>query len=118
MNQDLLNILANSNKDIDNQVLMDYLSGKLSGKEKHEVEKLMAESDFMNDAMEGLTHLEGKGVESSVRHLNRELRKSLRKKKGRRGRRILEESPWTYLAIILILLLCFVSYVIIHRMIR
>ena len=34
MNDDLLNILSNSNKDIDNQKLMDYLSGKLSAAEK------------------------------------------------------------------------------------
>ncbi len=41
MNQDLLNILANSNKDIDNQKLMDYLNGKLSDDEKHELEKVL-----------------------------------------------------------------------------
>ena len=42
MSSDLLNILSNSNKDIDNQKLMDYISGKLSGKEKHEVEQWMS----------------------------------------------------------------------------
>ena len=52
MNDDLLNILSNSNKDIDNQRLMDYLSGKLTEKERHEVEKMMAGDDFMNDAVE------------------------------------------------------------------
>ncbi len=39
MDDDLLNILSNSNKDIDNQKLMDYLSDKLSAEEKHEFEK-------------------------------------------------------------------------------
>ena len=38
MNNDLLNILSNSNKDIDNQKLMDYVAGKLTEQEKHEVE--------------------------------------------------------------------------------
>ena len=51
---DLLNILSNSNKDIDNQKLMDYLAGKLSAQEKHDFEKQMAESAMVNDAVEGL----------------------------------------------------------------
>ena len=54
MNKDLLNILANSNKDIDNQQLMDYLSGKLSGEDLHELERSMAGDEFLNDAVEGL----------------------------------------------------------------
>ncbi|RYF92720.1 MAG: hypothetical protein EOO00_06990, partial [Chitinophagaceae bacterium] len=41
MQDDLLKILSDSNKEIDNQKLMDYLSGKLSGEQKHEVEKWM-----------------------------------------------------------------------------
>ena len=44
MNKDLLNILANSNKDIDNQQLMDYLSGNLSGEPLHDVERTMADN--------------------------------------------------------------------------
>ena len=44
MNKDLLNILSNSNKDIDNQQLMDYLSGKLSDEQMHEIERSMADS--------------------------------------------------------------------------
>ena len=39
MNDDLLNILSGSNKDIDNQKLMDYISNKLSAEQKHEFEK-------------------------------------------------------------------------------
>ena len=54
MNNNLLNILSNSNKDIDNQKLMDYLSGQLPEKEKQEVEQWMAENDFSDEAMEGL----------------------------------------------------------------
>jgi anti-sigma factor RsiW len=54
MSDDLLNILSNSNKDIDNQKLMDYLSDKLSAEEKHEVEKTLVDSELMNDAVEGL----------------------------------------------------------------
>ena len=47
MKDDLLKILSDSNKDIDNQQLMDYLSGKLSARESHEVEKMMADKDYL-----------------------------------------------------------------------
>lgn len=60
MNHDLLNILSNSNKDIDNQKLMDYLAGKLSEAEKHEVERWMADNDFADEAMEGLEQFSNK----------------------------------------------------------
>ena len=116
MNKDLLNILSNSNKDIDNQQLMDYLSGKLSGAEKHEVEQLMADSAFMNDAVEGLEQLhDKKDMQVYVDQLNASLQKSLEKKKGRRQKRRLKDSPWGYVAIFLILVLCIVAYLFIHR---
>ncbi|MBI2729626.1 MAG: hypothetical protein HYX40_02545, partial [Sphingobacteriales bacterium] len=60
MNKDLLNILSNSNKDIDNQKLMDYVAGKLSAEEAHEMEKLLLESDFSEEAAEGLSMMDDK----------------------------------------------------------
>lgn len=118
MNKDLLNILSNSNKDIDNQQLMDYLSGKLSGEELHAVERSMAESDFMNDAVEGLERISNKkDVQVYVEELNTAMRKSLEKKKLRRQKRRLKEEPWSYLAVILILALCVLAYVVIRRLV-
>ncbi|MDR3713671.1 MAG: hypothetical protein P4L51_12695 [Puia sp.] len=116
MNPDLLDILSNSNKDIDNQLLMDYLSGKLSGNEKHAVEQWMADNDFMNDAVEGLENIpDKKKVQVTVEELNRSLQKSLRKRKIRRERMRPKENPWTYLAILVILMLCIATYFILHR---
>ena len=60
MSDELLNILSNSNKDIDNQKLMDYLSDKLSQEEKHEFEKSMVDSEMLNDAIEGLEKFKNK----------------------------------------------------------
>src|SRR6266566_7047799 len=115
MNKDLLNILKNSNKDIDNQKLMDYLSGKLSEQEKHEVEKLVADSEFMNDAMEGLEKIQDKNkLQAYVEQLNKDLQNQLKKKKIRREKRRLKEYPWVYVAIILILLFCIIAYAIIR----
>ena len=119
MNKDLLNILSNSNKDIDNQQLMDYLNGQLSGDALHEVEKSMADNEFLNDAVEGLQGLEGKtNMQSYVDELNAAMQKSLTKKKARRLRRRLKDQNWTLLAIILVIVLCVLGYLVIKLLLR
>ena len=116
MNDDLLNILANSNKDIDNQLLMDYLSGKLSAEKSHEVEKMMADDDLFNDAMEGLQQVKDKrDIQTYVEQMNRSLQKSLAKKRRRRDKRRLKEGPWGYIAIIVIIMLCIAGYYVVKK---
>jgi hypothetical protein len=116
MNKDLLNILSNSNKDIDNQQLMDYLAGKLSGDELHEVEKSMADNEFLNDAIEGLQRMSNKkDMQTYVDELNTSMQKSLAKKKQRRIKRQLKEEPWGLLAIVLVIVLCVIGYVVIRK---
>ena len=64
MNNDLKDILSNSNKDIDNQLLLAYLSDELSKSNTHEVEKTMADDPFMNDAIEGLQQIDNMSFKS------------------------------------------------------
>lgn len=117
MNKDLLNILSNSNKDIDNQKLMDYLAGKLSDAEKNEVERWMADNEFAEEAMEGLEQFSSKkDLSGYVDQLNKELNQYIKQKKNRRERRKLQEQPWTYLAIFLVLLLAVLAYIVIKKM--
>lgn len=116
MNNELKNILSNSNKDIDNQKLMDYLSGKLSGEEKHEIEKQMADSDFLNDAVEGLEDIKNKkDLSLFVEQLNADLQKQLDKKKKRKEKRAWKDQPWVYLAIILLLALTVICFIAIKK---
>lgn len=116
MSDDLKNILNNSNKDIDNQKLMDYLSQQLSNQESHELEKMMAEDEFINDAVEGLEQFSSKkNMAVSVEQLNRGLQKQIAKKKGRKEKRKLKEQPWVYFTIILLLLLIIISYVLVKK---
>jgi len=117
MNNDLLNILSNSNKDIDNQKLMDYLSGKLPDSEKHEVETWMNENDFVNEAVEGLQRFDGKkDLQQYVDQLNKELNQYIEKKRTRRDRKKLKEYPWMYVTAFLLLLLVIIGYIIIHKL--
>lgn len=116
MNNDLLNILSNSNKDIDNQKLMDYLSGKLSDQEKHEVEMWMVDNDFENEALEGLQQMgSNKKLEGYVDQLNKELSTYIKDKKSRREKRKIETGFWVYVAIAFILIIVVVAYVVLTR---
>lgn len=116
MSNDLLNILLNSNKDIDNQKLMDYVSGKLSGKEKHEVEQWMIDNNFESEALEGLqTVKDKKDLDAYVDQLNKALNKYIQQKKQRRDRKKIKEIPLVYLAIVLVLLLVVIAYFVIQK---
>ena len=94
---------------------MDYLSGKLSNSEKHEVEKIMSDSHFINDAIEGLQNVDDKNkLQAYVDQLNKELHQQLQKPRDRREEKKIQEYPWTYLAIILILGLSILGYIVIR----
>lgn len=117
MSYDILKILSESNKDIDNQKLMDYLAGRLSSQEAFEVEKWMADSEFVNDAVEGLQQVQNKkNIDTLVEQLNNDLQKKLEQKKIRKDKRKLKDLPWIYYTIILVLLLIIITWFIIQRM--
>jgi anti-sigma factor RsiW len=114
---DLLNILSESNKDIDNQKLMDYISGRLSEEAKHEVEKWMIDNPFFDEAVQGLQQAGGeKKVQSSVDQINRQLAKYLEQKKTRKSKRKLSTNTWTYIAVVIILMLAVLVYVIVSKL--
>jgi hypothetical protein len=117
MSDNLKDILNNSNKDIDNQKLMDYLSKKISEQDSHDLEKLMADDEFMNDAVEGLEQIgDTKKLGVSVEELNSALQKQIAKKKNRREKRKLKEQPWTYVGVIILLLLIVICYLVLKKM--
>ena len=116
MNNELKNILSKSNKDIDNQQLMDYLSNQLSGPQSHEVEKNMADDEFINDAIEGLQQVENKSnLTDYTDQLNNDLKKLLAKNKIRKNKRKWKDQPFIYFAIILIILLIIVGYLVLKQ---
>ena len=121
MNKDLINILSNSNKDIDNQKLMDYVAGKLSAEEAHEMEKLLLESDFTDDAAECLSMLDYKSrITRMVYELNNNLKHQLEEKKKRRDKRRLKDQPvWLLmLAVLVFLFLIVLCYMVVHYYIK
>ena len=105
MNNDLKDILSNSNKDIDNQQLLAYLSDQLSKSNMHEVEKTMADDAFMNDAIEGLQQIDSKkNIPIHLEELQAGLQKQLAKNAKRKKRRW-QDNPQVYLITIVLIVL-------------
>jgi hypothetical protein len=116
MNNDLLNILPDNSNGMNDQKLMDYLEGKLSGEEKYEVEKWMADNEIAGDAVEGLQNIKDKkNLQQYVDQLNKNLQAQLRKKKHHRLKMRPKEYPWIYFTVVLILLLCIIGYFVLRQ---
>ena len=116
MNNNLKDILSESNKDIDNQQLMDYLSNHLSQADTHDIEETMANDVFINDAVEGLQQFKLSGnLQAYAEQLNNDLQKQIDKNKKRKEKRRFKDGPYTYFAVIIILLLLVICFLVLRR---
>ena len=112
-------ILSHLSTEIDQETLLLYLQGKLTAEKKHEVEKMIIDSEFDGEALEGLQEFKDKEQLSyMVDMLNRDLKKKTEKKKLRREKMKLKDQPWLYISVLIIIMLIIISYVIIHRMLK
>jgi hypothetical protein len=100
----------------DQQKLLDYLEGKLSEEEKHEVEKMMADSDFMNDAMEGLEQVKDKQkIAGILLELNSSLNKKIKQRRDRQFKRKVPDQTLLIITTVSILVLIVIAYIV-YRM--
>ena len=119
MSDNYKDILSNLSKDVDQETLLLYLEGKLSEEKKHEVEKQLLQSDFEDDAVEGLQEFKDKEqLQYMVEMLNRDLKKRTEKKKKRREKMRIPDQPWIYISILILLLLIVLSYVVVTRLLK
>jgi hypothetical protein len=119
MKDNLKDILAHLNKDVDQETLLLYLQGKLSNEQQHEVEKHLLDNEFASEAVEGLGQVSsGNEVSKVVEELNKNLRiKTIRKKKPRRIAE-LKEDKWLWISVLILLMLVLICYIIIHIQLR
>ncbi|PWU01405.1 MAG: hypothetical protein C5B52_07400 [Bacteroidetes bacterium] len=104
MDEKLLEILISSGE-INEQELLAYVQGKSTPEEKHKIEKLLAESEFANDAAEGLDMVENKDhIPYVLNDLNRHLVKKLIKKRRKMTKRGLPDLIIPAVAMIFIIL--------------
>lgn len=119
MTENLKDILSNLSPDVDQETLLHYLQGKLSDEKKHEVEKLLLQNQFEEDAVDGLQEFRDKEqLNYMVEMLNRDLKKKTEKKKKRREKMKIKDQPWLYISILILILLIALSYIVIRRMIN
>ena len=118
MNENLKDILSNLNPDVDQEALLQYLQGKLSAQEQHELEKQMMKDDFDADALEGLQEFKNKkNISVLVDQLNTDLKRRTEKKKRFKEKMKFNLDSNLIIAIVIILLLIILSYFIIHKQI-
>ncbi len=116
MPENYKDILSHLSTEVDQETLLLYLQGKLSEKEKHDVEKQLLQNDFDNEAIEGLQEIKDKQqIQYMVEMLNRDLKKKTEKKKLRRDKMKIKDQPWLYISIAILLLLIIISYIVIRR---
>ena len=116
MNENLKDILSNLNPEVDQEKLLQYLQGKLSAQEQHQLEKQMMDNDFESDAFEGLQKFQSKkNLAALVDQLNADLKKRTEKKKRFKEKMKLNLDSNLIVAIIIILLLIILSYFILHK---
>lgn len=111
MSENLKDILSNSNKDIDNQRLMDYLSHELSKADAHKLEDGMTEDEFLSDAVEGLQQIEPtEKINNYTIQLNQELQKLVTKNKKAKEKRKWKDTPNLYIVVICVVALLVLFY--------
>jgi uncharacterized membrane protein YvbJ len=111
--EDIGNILEHDDE-LNEDQLNKYLAGNADADELHGIEKKMASSEFVNDAVEGLQSFSSKTkVDDYVVQLNKSLQKHLENKKHRKEKRKIKDLLWVIVAVIMILLLCLIAFVII-----
>jgi len=108
--------ILSQKSELDPQKLMDYLEGKLSEKEKHEVESVLADSAFMDDAAEGLGEMKDKQkIASILFELNSQLHKKTQQRRKLQFSNRLPFPGWLIFATVTIILLVVLAYII-YRM--
>lgn len=112
--EDITNILQHDD-DINDEELKKYLSGNISDEERHAIEKKMADSPFVNDAVEGLQQFTSRQkLDEYVNHLNKDLHQYIAAKKELKEKRRIKNLSWIIVAVIIILLLCILAYIVVR----
>jgi hypothetical protein len=113
MNDKSRDIMHSSSGHVDEQKLMDYLEGKLSREQVYEVEQMMTESGFLNEAMEGLSDMKDKQRIATILHeLNSKLQVKTQKQKRKDQPLFPNQQTLTLVVLITILLLVILGFVI------
>jgi len=109
--------IISEHPEIEPELLMAYLEGRLSLEEQHRVERQMASSPFVSDAMEGLATMEDRRrLPVIVAGLNSQLRRKTLSRRRRLFRNAIGFPAWLIYATLLTLLLLAAAWLIFQRL--
>ena len=113
--EDLTNIWS-ADDELNEEQLMNYVKGKLSGERAHAVERNMARSSFVNDAVEGLQEFSSaEKINAYQKDINDQLHQKLTEKRSKR-KKVIGNLSWEIVAVIVVILLCLLAFVIVEMM--
>jgi hypothetical protein len=111
---DLNDIFKNEKDKLSDEELLKYLDGKASDDEMHAVEKQLNNSNFENDALEGLEKFRHKeNLNDYVKHLNNKLHLQLAQKKQRKHKRKIKDLPLAVITVFIILILAVLGFIVV-----
>ena len=110
--KDILDPGAGKPGSLSEEQLLAYLEGRMPEAERRAVEELLSNEGMESDALEGLQAISPEETKALKLRLNAGLLQTLHRK--RRSRRAMAQQRWTWIAIVLILLLAALGYAVIH----
>lgn len=116
MQKNYKDILSHLSTEIDQETLLLYLQGKLTGEKNHEIEQKLLENKFADEALEGLQQFKDKGqLSHTIEMLNKDLKRKLERKKTYRRKLFVGDQLWFYLTLLILLLLIVIAYIVIRK---
>lgn len=109
---ELNNIWNNGQGELSEEMLKKYIEGKLTPEQQYEVEQYLSEDSLEADAIEGLKSVDSNEARELTARINYKLQHELKTKKYRNNK-LFADNKWTWMAVLLVLILVIIAYVVI-----
>lgn len=106
---ELNNIWDNGQGELSEEMLKKYIEGKLTPEQQYEVEQYLSEDSLEADAIEGLKSVDSNDARELTARINYKLQHELKTKKYRNNN-LFGDNKWTWVAILIVLLLTILGY--------
>lgn len=108
------NILP-TQREFTEEELLEYLHGSASDELRFDIERQMAESPFLDDALEGLQKVKNMASLPALQEqFNKQIKSATKTQVKRRHKRKIADQQWLIVAVLGILLLSIAGYLLIH----
>lgn len=104
---------------IDENYLMAYVDGSLTHEQQHEMETILEEDPFLNDAVEGLSYIDDKEhLKNITAQINLQLKKQIAARRTNRRKHRKIDDHWGWVAVAILLILAVMAWWVIHAVLK